>query len=70
MRNRTLGAVVMGTLTLSTGLAGAAHAAPADVPESTPVVAFTPPIGTEHGSVLAQSPVQRAPTGFELDLIW
>ena len=67
MRLLTTGALLMATATLGLGAAPSAEAATASSPER--AAGFTPPIGTDKGSVRAGDRAER-PNGYEMDLGW
>lgn len=69
MRVGAAGAVLMVTAALSLGAMSSANATVGAGPEPEQAVGFTPPIGTNHGSVLARDLAKR-PNGFEMDIGW
>ncbi len=69
MRVLTAGAVLMATAALSVGATASAEAGVTTGSQPQPAATFTPPIGTNHGSVLAGD-VAKGPNGYEMDLGW
>lgn len=73
MRKLTTIAVLVATAAISVS-GTPAHAGQQAGGTSDPVVGFTPPIGSEHGSVradpLSMNGVATGPANYELDIMW
>ena len=69
MRLLVAGAVLMATGALSLGATPSAKATEQRGGQPERPATFTPPIGTNHGSVVA-NPMAKTPNGIEMDIIW